>query len=65
VLVHFARLEQFNDILLQENSLVDEASALGKFSSPIVDLPCVDLLLNKKSLVVEPLKVLFIIFFSN
>lgn len=53
----FARLEQFNDILLQENSIVDEISSLRKISSPLVELPTVDLLLEKKSLIAEPLKV--------
>lgn len=57
VLVFFARLEQFNDVFLQENSMMD-VSALGKISSPPIDLPGVDLLLKKKSLIVELPKVL-------
>lgn len=57
MLVFFARLEQFNDILFQENSTMD-VSALGKISSPLIDLPGVDLLLKKKSLIGELPKVL-------
>lgn len=35
-----------------------DVSALGKIRSPLIDLPVVDLLLKKKSLIVELPKVL-------
>ncbi|KAJ3697970.1 hypothetical protein LUZ61_001675 [Rhynchospora tenuis] len=56
VCIYKITLEQFNDILLQENSLIDEVSALGKISSPLIDLSGLDHLFEKKSLILEPLK---------
>ncbi|XP_078155090.1 histone deacetylase 5 [Carex rostrata] len=52
VCIYKITLEQFNDILFQENTTMD-VSALGKIRSPLIDLPVVDLLLKNKSLIVE------------
>lgn len=53
----FYRLEQFNDVLLQENSLHQENGIIKQMASPFLDLHILEYVAKNKSLPLKALKV--------
>jgi hypothetical protein len=64
----FDRLEQFNDVLFQENRLVKDNSEDGKIKSPgspLIGLSEMESISSNKALHLEPIKVGFTAFHIN